>query len=112
MRYGGRYSRGVDIVKGGANHAQVHGRQHRRGHVAVTLIVAAARAETAAAGSTDAAVLPTVVLVHGAWEQASSWTAVAAGLRDRGYRVLVPDNPLRSLRGESRRALHSCAVAF
>lgn len=73
--------------------------------VAVTLaaatIVAAASAQTAAAGSTDAAVAPTVVLVHGAWEGASSWTAVAAGLRDRGYPVVVPDNPLRTLAGDA-----------
>jgi pimeloyl-ACP methyl ester carboxylesterase len=54
----------------------------------------------AAAGS-PAAAAPTVVLVHGAWEQASSWAAVAARVRDRGYPVIVPDNPLRTLRGDA-----------
>ena len=45
---------------------------------------------------------PTVVLVHGAWEPPSSWTAVAAQLRERGYPVLVPDNPLRNALGRRR----------
>ncbi|TQM32503.1 alpha/beta fold hydrolase [Nocardia bhagyanarayanae] len=42
-----------------------------------------------------AAPLPTVVLVHGAFADTTSWDAVAAELRGRGYTVVVPDNPLR-----------------
>ncbi|WP_235916525.1 alpha/beta fold hydrolase [Antrihabitans cavernicola] len=38
---------------------------------------------------------PTVVLVHGAFADASSWDGVAAQLRAQGYPVLTPDNPLR-----------------
>lgn len=38
---------------------------------------------------------PTVVLVHGAFADATSGDGVAADLRSRGYRVVVPDNPLR-----------------
>ncbi|MET7996663.1 alpha/beta hydrolase [Amycolatopsis sp. NPDC005232] len=38
--------------------------------------------------------LPTVVLVHGAFADASGWQGVAAGLRERGYPVLAPANPL------------------
>jgi pimeloyl-ACP methyl ester carboxylesterase len=75
------------------------------GTVAATLaagtVLAVASAQTATAGLTDAAAAPTVVLVHGAWEPASSWTAVAAGLRSHGYPVVVPDNPLRTLPGDA-----------
>lgn len=44
---------------------------------------------------------PTIVLVHGAWADASSWAPVTAILQNRGYHVLVPANPLRSLSGDS-----------
>lgn len=40
-------------------------------------------------------VRPTIVLVHGAFADATSWDGVAAVLRADGYRVAVPDNPLR-----------------
>ncbi|MFI6364351.1 alpha/beta fold hydrolase [Nocardia sp. NPDC050630] len=38
---------------------------------------------------------PTIVLVHGAFADTTSWNGVAATLRDQGYQVVVPDNPLR-----------------
>jgi pimeloyl-ACP methyl ester carboxylesterase len=44
---------------------------------------------------------PTVVLVHSAWERASSWNLVAAQLRARGYPVIAPDIPLRTLAGDA-----------
>jgi pimeloyl-ACP methyl ester carboxylesterase len=44
---------------------------------------------------------PTVVLVHGAWADASSWTGVVTRLQRDGYRVLAPPNPLRSLPGDA-----------
>jgi pimeloyl-ACP methyl ester carboxylesterase len=69
--------------------------------LAAGMILAVASAQTASAGSTDATAVPTVVLVHGAWEPASSWVAVAAGLRDHGYPVVVADNPLRTLAGDA-----------
>ncbi len=40
---------------------------------------------------------PTIVLVHGAFADASSWSPVIERLQDRGYRVLAPANPLRGL---------------
>ncbi|MBH0777230.1 alpha/beta fold hydrolase [Nocardia bovistercoris] len=39
--------------------------------------------------------LPTVVLVHGAFADTTSWDGVAEKLRADGYTVVVPDNPLR-----------------
>jgi pimeloyl-ACP methyl ester carboxylesterase len=44
---------------------------------------------------------PTVVLVHGAFADASSYAAVIPDLLDDGLRVVVPPNPLRSLAGDS-----------
>ncbi len=38
---------------------------------------------------------PTIVLVHGAWADASSWNAVATELEDQGFTVLAPPNLLR-----------------
>lgn len=40
---------------------------------------------------------PTIVLVHGAWADASSWNAVAAALREQGLSVLAPPNLLRGV---------------
>ncbi len=44
---------------------------------------------------------PTVVLVHGAFADASSWNGVIARLERRGYTVVAPANPLRSLFNDS-----------
>ncbi|WP_203702775.1 alpha/beta fold hydrolase [Asanoa iriomotensis] len=38
---------------------------------------------------------PTIVLVHGAWADGSSWNAVAAALRTQGHSVLTLPNLLR-----------------
>ncbi|MFF0449829.1 alpha/beta fold hydrolase [Streptomyces sp. NPDC004609] len=44
---------------------------------------------------------PTVVLVHGAFADASGWNRVAERLMRDGYDVIAPANPLRSLTGDS-----------
>jgi pimeloyl-ACP methyl ester carboxylesterase len=44
---------------------------------------------------------PTIVLVHGAWADASSWRSVIGGLQHDGYTVLAPPNPLRGLAADS-----------
>lgn len=44
---------------------------------------------------------PTVVLVHGAWADASSWDNVIPVLQHEGYTVDAPPNPLRGLTGDS-----------
>jgi pimeloyl-ACP methyl ester carboxylesterase len=62
----------------------------------LAVVVAAAFAAAPAHGA-SAADGPTIVLVHGAWEQGSSWSAVVEQLRGRGYRVIVPELPLRRL---------------
>lgn len=44
---------------------------------------------------------PTVVLVHGAWADASGWGGVIHELQRDGYPVLAVANPLRSLASDS-----------
>jgi pimeloyl-ACP methyl ester carboxylesterase len=40
---------------------------------------------------------PTIVLVHGAWADSSSWARVVQQLQEDGYTVDVPPNPLRGV---------------
>jgi pimeloyl-ACP methyl ester carboxylesterase len=49
----------------------------------------------AAAPTSHAGPRPTIVLVHGDWADASSWSAVIERLQRRGYDVVAPPNPLR-----------------
>ncbi len=72
-----------------------------------TLIAAAATAAVGAIGTTDQAraqtripddqVIRNVVLVHGAFADASGWRGVYDDLTARGYRVTMVQNPLTSL---------------
>jgi pimeloyl-ACP methyl ester carboxylesterase len=73
---------------------------------AAPLLVAALAAACSAASaaqtpaSTNATVpsaAPTVVLVHGAWADGSSWAKVIPLLQAKGIRVMVVQNPLTSL---------------
>ena len=52
--------------------------------------------------------LPTIVLVHGAFAESSSWDPVIDRLLDAGHPVIAAANPLRGLatdaaRGQRRR---------
>jgi len=40
---------------------------------------------------------PVIVLVHGAWADASGWSSVISRLQRRGFTVYAPPNPLRGL---------------
>jgi pimeloyl-ACP methyl ester carboxylesterase len=62
----------------------------------------AATASHASASSATTAVKPTIVLVHGAWADNSSWNAVVEELQARGYTVDVPPNPLRGVVYDAR----------
>ena len=59
---------------------------------ASTLALAAAASPAAAAPAAK----PTIVLVHGAFADASSWTPVVGMLQHAGYHVIAPANPLRA----------------
>ena len=58
----------------------------------------------AAAFATDASAQsakPTVVLVHGAFADSSSWDGVTAKLQADGYRVIGVANPLRGVKSDA-----------
>ena len=44
---------------------------------------------------------PTIVLVHGAFADASSWNGVIERLQQQGYTVIAPPNPLRGVTVDS-----------
>lgn len=44
---------------------------------------------------------PTIVLVHGAWADASSWNSVIVPLQAEGFTVLAPPNELRGLSSDA-----------
>src|SRR2546422_6459608 len=44
---------------------------------------------------------PSIVLVHGAWADGSSWSGVVDRLQNQGYTVYAPPNPLRGLASDS-----------
>jgi len=62
---------------------------------------AAAGAAHARAQTPDPGVKPTIVLVHGAFADNSSWGAVVPRLQRLGYTVDVPPNPLRGVSYDS-----------
>lgn len=51
--------------------------------------------------SRQADVKPTIVLVHGAFADASSWNGVIERLQQQGYTVIAPANPLRGVAADS-----------
>ncbi|MER5604306.1 alpha/beta hydrolase [Streptomyces sp. NPDC002265] len=82
--------------------------QHRPGRIAAlattTLALAAGVSTTAFATSNHHAepeAKPTVVLVHGAWADSSSWSGVVKRLQADGYPVTAPATPLRGLAGDA-----------
>jgi alpha-beta hydrolase superfamily lysophospholipase len=56
-------------------------------------------------------VKPTIVLVHGAFADASSWNGVIERLQQQGYTVIAPANPLRGVTADSAytaRSMRAC----
>jgi pimeloyl-ACP methyl ester carboxylesterase len=65
-----------------------------------TAATAATTAKLAPASSA-ATVKPTIVLVHGAWADSSSWNGVIERLQALGYTVDAPPNPLGGVSSDS-----------
>jgi pimeloyl-ACP methyl ester carboxylesterase len=65
------------------------------------VVTATNDAQTPARPADRAAQKPTIVLVHGAFADASGWNDVINRLQERGYPVLAPPNPLRGLTGDA-----------
>jgi pimeloyl-ACP methyl ester carboxylesterase len=66
--------------------------------IAIVLVFGVAGSASATA---DRGPQPTVVLVHGAFADASGWNDVARSLQRKGYPVLAPANPLRGVDSDS-----------
>jgi pimeloyl-ACP methyl ester carboxylesterase len=56
---------------------------------------------TSAQPSTQTETKPTIVLVHGAFADSSSWNGVIERLQREGYTVVAPANPLRGVAADS-----------
>ncbi|MFF6888484.1 alpha/beta fold hydrolase [Streptomyces sp. NPDC012421] len=69
--------------------------------IALAPAATAAERPSAASGHTPSRQPPTIVLVHGAFADASSWSPVIERLQDRGHQVIAPANPLRGLRHDA-----------
>ena len=65
--------------------------------IAIPMFVGAAQSRS----NVSTAVKPSIVLVHGAWADGSSWSGVVRILQDEGFTVYVPSNPLRGLTSDS-----------
>lgn len=63
--------------------------------IAVMVVLFGATGSAAASG--DRGPKPTIVLVHGAFADASGWNEVSRTLLRKGYPVLAPANPLRGV---------------
>ena len=66
------------------------------------LAAAAATALLMGPAATSQNEKPTIVLVHGAFADSSSWNGVVSILGKSGYRVIAVANPLRSLKGDAQ----------
>jgi pimeloyl-ACP methyl ester carboxylesterase len=69
--------------------------------IAITLAVALAFIITSAGSARADSNKSSIVLVHGAWADASSWNGVTARLQADGYTVYVVPNTLRGLLADS-----------
>jgi pimeloyl-ACP methyl ester carboxylesterase len=77
---------------------------HRRGLLAV--LVASLAFFAATHSEAHAATKPTVVLVHGAFADASGWSGVISRLQAKGYPVIAPPNPLRGVSADAAYMRH------
>jgi pimeloyl-ACP methyl ester carboxylesterase len=69
--------------------------------IALGALAAVVALALAAAPAPAAQAKPTIVLVHGAFADASGWNGVTKRLQARGYTVLAPPNPLRGVSADA-----------
>jgi pimeloyl-ACP methyl ester carboxylesterase len=69
--------------------------------VSAAAIAAVTASAASAAPNQSATPKPTIVLVHGAWADGSSWGGVVTDLQKDGYTVDVPPNPLGGVDSDS-----------
>lgn len=68
---------------------------------AASLAAGVGLAPDSAQAQSAARKMATVVLVHGAFAESSSWNSVAAGLQAKGYPVVAVANPLRGVKSDA-----------
>src|SRR5262245_22984870 len=69
--------------------------------LAIAFIVGSVGSVNASSSNKSNSNRPTIVLVHGAWAEGSSWNAVTSELQEKGYTVNVLANPLRGLSADA-----------
>ncbi|MFD7677413.1 alpha/beta fold hydrolase [Streptomyces sp. NPDC060187] len=69
--------------------------------VAAALFATSVGPANASKGAAPQHTKPTVVLVHGAFADSTSWNGVISKLKHEGYPVVAPANPLRGLSSDS-----------
>ena len=65
--------------------------------ISMMILLGSVSAQAQQAGGDQAASLPNIVLVHGAWADGSSWSAVIERLQKTGYHVTAVQLPLTSM---------------
>jgi len=65
--------------------------------IILALLVVPASVAFGSSSNASNIVKPSVVLIHGAWADGSSWSRVVSLLQTHGYTVYVPPNPLHGL---------------
>ncbi len=95
----------MKIIQAALGRGRISGAAATLGIAALVILVsqaASARAVTPTAAVTKtgsaSGLRPSIVLLHGAWADSSSWDAVVTRLQRDGYTVYVPPNPLLRLR--------------
>src|SRR4051794_1834540 len=76
-------------------------RRSLRACLVAAVLAALAGPALTGATATAAPKKPTVVLVHGAFADASGWGGVITRLEKRGYPVIAPPNPLRGVSADA-----------
>jgi pimeloyl-ACP methyl ester carboxylesterase len=69
--------------------------------LALVVLVGALSVDASARQEPQPGAEPTIVLVHGAFADASSWNGVVELLQEEGHTVIAPANPLRGIAADS-----------
>ncbi|TJW54923.1 MAG: alpha/beta hydrolase, partial [Mesorhizobium sp.] len=67
----------------------------------MALVYACCVSDSATAQAADHQAKPTIVLVHGAFAESSSWNGVIAELNRDGFRTIAAANPLRGVASDA-----------
>jgi pimeloyl-ACP methyl ester carboxylesterase len=80
--------------------------------IATAALVLASGSAADAAPTQGSAERPTIVLVHGAFAESSSWDGVTGRLLREGYPVIAAANPLRGIKEDGAYLAQRQGVGF